>query len=841
MGRMADVVDDHLDETPGGARSVVTQARPGDEGPRRPEALLTRLRAVDPSSWVTLVVVGALVVFTLVQLSPSLILRDTTPTGGDMGAHVWGPAFLRDHLLPKFRLSGWSPDWYLGFPAYHFYMVIPALAVILFDVVLPYGIALKLVSVMGIATLPIAAWAMGKLAGLRFPFPPLLAAGATLFLFDENFTIYGGNIASTMAGEFSFSIALSLALLYLGVLAHGLRTGRHRALTAGLLALCALCHLIVSFFALAGTAVMFLLHADRHRFRYLLTIAPVVGLLVAFWMLPFWWRQTYMTDMAYEKVTTYVDMFFPGQFGADVLLLGLALAGFVGALVHHRRLGVFLGVMAIGYAIWARYWPQGHLWNARLLPFLYLCRYLLALMGVGELALWALSLWRRRPQLVTYGALVVPALAAVVVMGIVGMGMRWLPGGKVTVETEGDTTKWVYHWGPFSSERAAVVDDWARWNYTGYEGKDHYGEYRDVVTTMAAIGETRGCGTALWENNNATNSYGTPMALMLLPFWTDGCIGSSEGLFFEASATTPYHFLSAAALSAQSSNPVRRLPYVNGDVDRGVHYLQQLGIRYYLAFSPSIVAQADEHPDLVPIGTSGPWHIYEVEGAALVEGLPYEPAVVEGVQHDRSKWLDVAVERFTDIDGVDQVPRSASGPDGWQRVAPGETPELRTQPPVTVTDIRTDTDTISFRVDQPGVPVVVRASYFPNWRAEGADGPYRLAPNLMVVVPTDDEVTLQYGRTPVDLVAYSMTGLGLVGLVLLWRRGPMTMPPLREPAPRDDRGPGSVGPLFDWDEPGEPDEVPDEDVIDDEVWEQLSRVLGSPEWDDPPDGGKAIP
>ena len=33
--------------------------------------------------------------------------------------------------------------------------------------------------------------------------------------------------------------------------------------------------------------------------------------------------------------------------------------------------------------------------------------------------------------------------------------------------------------------------------------------------------------------------YGTTMAPMLLPFFTDGCIGSMEGLFFEASASTP--------------------------------------------------------------------------------------------------------------------------------------------------------------------------------------------------------------------------------------------------------------------------------------------------------------
>ncbi len=161
-----------------------------------------------------------------------------------MGAHVWGPAYLRDTLLPQGRLAGWAPDWYAGFPAYQFYMVVPSLAIVALDLLLPYGIAFKLISVLGVVTLPVAAWALGRLARLPFPGPPLLAVAAVGFLFDRSFSIYGGNIASTLAGEFSFSLSLTVAVLYVGVLLRGIETGRHRALAAALLALCALCHVI---------------------------------------------------------------------------------------------------------------------------------------------------------------------------------------------------------------------------------------------------------------------------------------------------------------------------------------------------------------------------------------------------------------------------------------------------------------------------------------------------------------------------------------------------------------------------------------------------------------------
>ena len=83
---------------------------------------------------ITAAVVFGAALFVFWQLQPELVFLDTTPTGGDMGAHVWGPAFLRDELLPRLRLTGWTPDWYSGFPAFHFYMVIPALMIVILDV-----------------------------------------------------------------------------------------------------------------------------------------------------------------------------------------------------------------------------------------------------------------------------------------------------------------------------------------------------------------------------------------------------------------------------------------------------------------------------------------------------------------------------------------------------------------------------------------------------------------------------------------------------------------------------------------------------------------------------------
>jgi hypothetical protein len=356
-----------------------------------------------------------------------------------------------------------------------------------------------------------------------------------------------------------------------------------------------------------------------------------------------------------------------------------------------------------------------------------------------------------------------------------------------------------YRWPSFSpwrleSSPASFVNSWADWNYSGYEGKDSYREYHDIVQTMGQVGDDNGCGRAHWEYEQELDRYGTPMALMLLPYWTDGCIGSMEGLYFESSASTPYHFMMQAELSAAPSNPQRNLPYGTFDINQGVQHMQLMGVRYYMAFSDQAIQAASSHPDLSQVAASGPWVVYEVAGSELVTPLEYEPAVLEGVDDAKAEWVDEPVDSqdryygpsvswFLDSAQWD-VPLSQGGPDEWQRIEVGEIPEARAiGDPAEVSNIHEGDQSISFDVDQVGSPVLVKVSYFPNWQADGAEGPWRVAPNLMVVIPTERHVELNFGRTNVEYMSYGTTLLGIVALVALARRGTFRF---SQPLRRDD-------------------------------------------------------
>src|SRR5271165_1085650 len=153
---------------------------------------LTRLRSrVSVEGITTFVIVAACVFFVFHELQPSLLFANTTPAGGDMGAHVWLPDFVKRGLLPHGRITGWTPDWYDGFPALTFYFPLPIVVIALTSYVIPYVVSFKLITAIGLITLPVSAWAFGRLARIRFPGPALLAVGTVPYLFSREYTIYG--------------------------------------------------------------------------------------------------------------------------------------------------------------------------------------------------------------------------------------------------------------------------------------------------------------------------------------------------------------------------------------------------------------------------------------------------------------------------------------------------------------------------------------------------------------------------------------------------------------------------------------------------------------------------
>ena len=123
--------------------------------------------------------------------------------------------------------------------------------------------------------------------GFRSPTPLLGAAGALVFLFLEENPIWGGTMASTLTGEFSYTYGIGFALLFLGVTYRAVSRGSGFVWPALALALTALAHGYAVLWA--GLSASFFLFGARRPGRTLGLLLAVAGLafaLAGFFLVP---------------------------------------------------------------------------------------------------------------------------------------------------------------------------------------------------------------------------------------------------------------------------------------------------------------------------------------------------------------------------------------------------------------------------------------------------------------------------------------------------------------------------------------------------------------------------
>lgn len=702
----------------------------------------TRLsRHGDPrwARYVAPVVLGVAAAMAFAFMRPDQIFLANTPSGGDMGAHVLLPAYLRDSLIPDGRIMGWSNDWYAGFPALYFYFPLPALTIVLLDVVLPYGVAFKLVTVAGLVAMPYASYYFAR--SMDFSRTVSLVAGAAggTFIFMESFSIFGGNTLSTLAGEYSFSWSMALSLVYLGMMVRNTREGRRFSpAAAAVLALTALSHIITTMVVVAASLPLLL---RRSGARTLSTTWAAGFGIAAFWAVPLLARVGLTTDMRWFPVRD-IEAVFPRELWPVILL---AVAGVAWSVTKRKVVGPALALMVlpiVGFYV-IQYLDFRKLYNARLLPYWYFTAFLFAGVAVGAAAQ---SIVRRLragegPKWIAAGG----AAALFLIVG--GLGIQKAPA-------------------------------WALWNYSGYEGKrtyafaedgtrfvqdDHWADYQALMSELSELPP----GRVMWEANRDLNRYGTPMALMLTGYWSEGH-PSMEGLLFESSLTTPFHFLNASEVSERPSNPIPELQYRGLDFDRAIAHLALYDVAYYVSFTERATEAATD-AGLMRLAEPEPFTVFELPESSLVDVGVYEPAVWDG----DDDFVAAALEWYDDVDSLDRW-LVADGPDDWRHIDDVDSQTRRRLAETgTVSDIVLDDHTISFSTTAVGVPHLVKVSYFPNWTATGAEGPYRAAPSLMIVVPTEEDVVIEFRDTWAETAGKVLsvsTIVGLVALVMVRRR-----------------------------------------------------------------------
>jgi hypothetical protein len=734
--------------------------------------------------------IAFLVIYTVLFIfyKPGLLFSLTTTAGGDTGAHHYPAQYLIQELLPHFRLTGWAPGWYAGMPMLTFYFPFPFLLIALFDWILPYQLAFKLVTVLGVFALPWAAYAMARLWRVRRPFPVLAAVFTVPMLLMESYSIYGGNVLSTLAGEFSYMLSFTLVFLFLGTVHRGMEKPRFNmlfVLNCLILMALVLSHVVTTFVLICIVPGLLLVNPRWRSLGYLAAVGAVGFCLSAFWSIPFAADLQWTAHMAWNQLHSLKDL-IPLQ------LLPVAVLAFIGmAYAIARKEKRLLPLAWITVITFVLFWilPNGRLWNARVLPFWYMSFHLWAAYG---------ATWLIRPFVVmlrdlfgTRGYTARKFYLPVVAIGI----------GAVVVIT------------------STTAAGWIKWNYSGYEGKTSWSQYQQINDFL----DTLSPGRVMVEHSQELDEFGTPRAFEIIPYWTD--LDTMEGTLMEASFTAPFHFINQAELSKEASNAIIGVRYPSLDVPAGITHLQLMNIPYLLTVTPEVTEEVLADSRAEKLAEFGKYTIFRISGTAgYVEVMKNQPV---RVSVPVSEWRDMAVDWYLNPDDLDTPIVRDQGERALQNY-PSIAPDQSASPPVVpintegrVTNEKLENEKLSFDTTAVGQPHWIKISYFPNWHVKGAEGPYLVSPSFMMVIPTQSHVELYYGRTAANTLGQVLEILGwllLVGIsvwrIVLWRRRRRLSVTVMEPdhfapADADLGGPSAFSPEFESDltevEPGPPE------------------------------------
>lgn len=665
-------------------------------------------KLVEPKYLLTAIVFVFAYGFIFWKLSLLDVLSNTTVTGGDTGTHV----YIVDYLAKIFpHVKGWSPDWYSGFPFLYFYPPLVYFLTVVLSFVIPLNIAFKVMIFLCILIYPLAFY--WTLKNLHLPFPtPQIGVVLSLFLiFYEKYSIYGGNLNSLLAGQFSHTVSIPLLFLFLATFWRGAKNESLLRTNVLLGAATILTHPTSGLLLiLAGLFLPLTGESIKKTFVYMIKVYLGIFLLSAFFTLGMVWYREYMGSMNWTLFVKPEEIFAPYWYPIHFFaILGILF------MLAHRRLAlapifITFTVSLLAYATL----NNSEVWNTRFLPYVLFAFLIFAAYGIGEL----LNLYNQK-----YKELLLSLGVIVIILPLTFIGVN---------------------------ENIKFGPSWFRWNNEGYQGKAKWWEVQGLFDYLKGLPR----GRVLWEYSADYGNYGTPRVLELVP--TFGKQPTFEGLLIESGLTSSFHFINQAETSESPTSAVAGFDYPPFDFAKGMEHLRLSGGRYFIAYSQKVRTEAAASPELRFLKKIEQFEVYELLDSSLVQ-------VVEGIsiKEKGENWQPLSRNWY--LKG--NLKRPIVFLTNKERKSFPKTSEPAGE--VEINLLEENTERIRFTTNSPGVPHLVKISYFPTWKATGAKGPYLVSPAYMMVVPQQNEVTLEFKNGLVDTAGYVFLGLGVIYLFLL--------------------------------------------------------------------------
>ena len=298
----------------------------------------------------------------IIFLRIELVFSDLLPTGGDMGAHVVPTKFFITELFNNLKLSGWSQDWFAGYPVYYFYFPLPPIITSLLNFLFPFSISFKTMVLISQVLLVVSIEMLMRKKSKVFSFYGF--GVGLLYLLTESFTIFGGNLASSLAGQYSFTYSIAFGNLSIFYLVKS-KYKFSMEIAALLIGLSALSHLIPFMIYLPIFAFYFL-KSDAKIYKKISAFLFFLFIAIRF-SISLFLNLEFTTNMTYTPYTQLSDLI-----KSDVLPFVLGVVIYIFTNMSKTSLKAISGfeIYLLSISIYLFFYgPESALWNGRIVPF----------------------------------------------------------------------------------------------------------------------------------------------------------------------------------------------------------------------------------------------------------------------------------------------------------------------------------------------------------------------------------------------------------------------------------------------------------------------------------------
>lgn len=684
--------------------------------------------------------------FLLTFFTPDLMLSKVITTGGDTASHYYTAEYMKNYLLPNGKLFGWTPGNYAGFPILQFYFWFSFLLMVLLSYLIPLEISFKIITVLGTFLLPVTAFFSMRLMNFRFPMPITAAIFTLPFLFMEANSMWGGNIPSTLAGEFSYSLSLSLTVLFFGAIYKGIKEKKYWIWNSLLLTLIAFTHVYTLIFSVLSSLFFLIISINDgkelvNRLKYLSKTYLLSFLLIGFWIVPMIAKLEWTTPYDLVWIIYSIQEIFP-----YILLpfIAFAVIGFYKCVIDmDERIGFFyfsLFVAAILYFV-ARYLGVV---DIRFIPFIQLYLMFCGAYGFS----WFTSKLKAN--------FLIPLIMILLVI-------FWVNNNQIIVGKPIDIDKLI------KNDYNGFTKFWIKWNYEGFQGKSAWSQYSEINNFLKGnFNNSR----VVYEHSELHNSFGSSRAFESLPLFAGRA--TLEGLYMQSSISAPFIFYIQSEISEVNSCPFyMNYPCTQFNIEKGAKHLKIFNVGHFIARSEKAKNALRNNPEYRIAKKVGEYEIYELitnENRYVI--IPeYEPILFK-----TDDWKQASYDWFRNISIID-VPLvfvdkfdekdlkifklNIDNLNDIKRIS------LYSNCSVSENILNEE---IGFKTNCPGIPHIIRISNFPNWKVDGAEKIYLVSPSFMLVFPEKEEVRIYYDNTLIDWIGILLTLIGIILLFLeLWK------------------------------------------------------------------------